>query len=197
MKAFEYANPTNEKDAVAALRAGGRIALPLAGGMDLVARMKDYVTSPDRVVNVKNALDKTIVATPDGGLKIGAGREAVSRGHRGGRRRRHAADPESRNCRRQPEPASALLVLPRRRVQLLQEGRQPLLHAGRRKPVPRDLRQRRPEPHRPSVEPRGAVHGVRRDVPHRRTERRADGAGIGVFHDADAGEREEGERPRG
>ena len=73
MKAFEYANPTNEKDAVAALRAGGRIALPLAGGMDLVARMKDYVTTPDRVVNVKNALDKTIVATPDGGLKIGAG----------------------------------------------------------------------------------------------------------------------------
>ena len=73
MKAFEYANPTNEKDAVAALRAGGRIALPLAGGMDLIARMKDYVTTPDRVVNVKNALDKTIVATPDGGLKIGAG----------------------------------------------------------------------------------------------------------------------------
>ena len=52
MKAFEYANPTNEKDAVAALRIDGRIALPLAGGMDLVARMKDYVTSPDRVVNV-------------------------------------------------------------------------------------------------------------------------------------------------
>jgi xanthine dehydrogenase YagS FAD-binding subunit len=73
VKAFEYANPTNEKDAIAALRAGGRIALPLAGGMDLVARMKDYVTTPDRVVNVKNALDKTIAATPDGGLKIGAG----------------------------------------------------------------------------------------------------------------------------
>jgi xanthine dehydrogenase YagS FAD-binding subunit len=73
VKAFEYANPTNEKDAIAALRAGGRIALPLAGGMDLVARMKDYVTTPDRVVNVKNALDKTIVATPDGGVKIGAG----------------------------------------------------------------------------------------------------------------------------
>jgi xanthine dehydrogenase YagS FAD-binding subunit len=73
VKAFEYANPTNEKDAIAALRRGSGIALPLAGGMDLVARMKDYVTTPDRVVNVKNALDKTIVATPDGGLKIGAG----------------------------------------------------------------------------------------------------------------------------
>ena len=73
MKAFEYVNPANEKDAIAALRRGSGIALPLAGGMDLVARMKDYVTTPDRVVNVKNALDKTIVATPDGGLKIGAG----------------------------------------------------------------------------------------------------------------------------
>ena len=40
--------------------------------MDLLARMKDYVTQPDRVVNVKNALDTTIATTPDGGLKIGA-----------------------------------------------------------------------------------------------------------------------------
>ena len=62
VKAFAYVNPTNEKDAVAALKVDGRIAMPLAGGMDLVARMKDYVTSPDRVVNVKNALDTTIAA---------------------------------------------------------------------------------------------------------------------------------------
>src|SRR5205814_8342469 len=34
--------------------------------------MKDYVAEPDRVVNIKNALDATIVSTPDGGLKIGA-----------------------------------------------------------------------------------------------------------------------------
>src|SRR5262249_45606051 len=80
VKAFEYANPTNEKDAVAALRDGstaGRIALPLAGGMDLVARMKDYVTSPDRVVNVKSALDTTIAAPPGGGVTIGAGVKIV------------------------------------------------------------------------------------------------------------------------
>ena len=61
MKAFEYANPTTEKDAVAALRIDGRIALPLAGGMDLIARMKDFVTEPDRIVNVKNVLDTAIV----------------------------------------------------------------------------------------------------------------------------------------
>jgi xanthine dehydrogenase YagS FAD-binding subunit len=71
MKAFSYVNPTNEKDAVAALGKSG-VALPLAGGMDLLARMKDYIDAPDRIVNVKNALDATVTPTPDGGLKIGA-----------------------------------------------------------------------------------------------------------------------------
>ena len=71
MKAFAYVNPTNEKDAVAALRTDG-IAMPLAGGMDLIARMKDFIDSPDRIVNVKSALEATVTATPDGGLRIGA-----------------------------------------------------------------------------------------------------------------------------
>lgn len=71
MKAFAYVNPTSEKDAVAALKTDG-VALPLAGGQDLLARMKDYVTEPDRIVNVKGALDATITAMPGGGLKIGA-----------------------------------------------------------------------------------------------------------------------------
>jgi xanthine dehydrogenase YagS FAD-binding subunit len=71
VKAFAYVNPTNEKDAVAALKTDG-IAMPLAGGQDLLARMKDYIDSPDRVVNVKNALEATVTGTPDGGLKIGA-----------------------------------------------------------------------------------------------------------------------------
>ena len=65
MKAFAYVNPTNEKDAVAALKGGG-VAMPIAGGQDLLARMKDYIHQPDRLVNVKNALDKTIVATSEG-----------------------------------------------------------------------------------------------------------------------------------
>ena len=71
MKAFAYVNPTSEKDAVAALKTDG-VALPLGGGQDLLARMKDYITQPDRIVNIKNALDTTIAGTPDGGLKIGA-----------------------------------------------------------------------------------------------------------------------------
>ena len=55
MKAFAYVNPGNEKEAVAALKSGGT-ALPLAGGQDLLARMKDYIQQPDRIVNVKIAL---------------------------------------------------------------------------------------------------------------------------------------------
>ena len=70
MKAFSYVNPTSEKEAVAALKIDG-IAVPLGGGQDLLARMKDYIDSPDRLVNVK-ALDATITATPGGGIRIGS-----------------------------------------------------------------------------------------------------------------------------
>lgn len=71
MKAFAYVNPTNEKDAVAALSPQFEQALPIGGGQDLLARMKDYVTQPDRVVNVKAALDSTVTPS-NGGLRIGA-----------------------------------------------------------------------------------------------------------------------------
>ena len=77
MKAFAYVDARNEKEAVAALKLVGGVAMPLAGGQDLLARMKDYVASPDRLVNVKSALDATVVATPDGGLKIGAAMKIV------------------------------------------------------------------------------------------------------------------------
>jgi xanthine dehydrogenase YagS FAD-binding subunit len=76
VKAFAYVNATTEKDAVAALKFDG-IAMPLAGGQDLLARMKDEIDSPERIVNVKNALDATVTSTPDGGLKIGAAMKIV------------------------------------------------------------------------------------------------------------------------
>ena len=71
MKAFSYVNATNEKEAVAALTGAtrGRL-LPMAGGMDLLGLMKDYIVSPDRVVSIRN-LDANI-AGADGGLRIGA-----------------------------------------------------------------------------------------------------------------------------
>ena len=70
MKAFQYINPTSEREAVAALKTDG-IAVVIGGGQDLLARMKDYIDSPDTVVNVKG-LDATITSTPDGGMKIGS-----------------------------------------------------------------------------------------------------------------------------
>ena len=120
-------------------------------------------------------------------------RADVSGGRRGGDRSRHAADPQSGHRRRQPQSAAALLVLPQRRVRLLQEGREHLLLAGGREPVPRHLR-RRPDLHRASVQPGGAVRRLRRDVPSVRAERRAAGAGGRVLHDADAAERAAGKR---
>ena len=70
MKTFAYVNPGSEKEAVAALKIDG-IAAPIGGGQDLLSRMKDYVDSPDRLVNVKG-LDAAVTATPNGGLRIGS-----------------------------------------------------------------------------------------------------------------------------
>ena len=77
MKPFAYISPTNEKDAIRALDADRDKVMPLAGGQDLLARLKDYVAQPDRVVNVKAALDATVTSAPGGGLKIGAAMKLV------------------------------------------------------------------------------------------------------------------------
>ena len=70
MKAFAYVNPSNEQEAVAALSAERGRFLPIAGGMDLLGTMKDFIVSPERLVNIK-ALDRTIAAE-SGGMRIGA-----------------------------------------------------------------------------------------------------------------------------
>jgi xanthine dehydrogenase YagS FAD-binding subunit len=76
VKAFAYVNPASEKDAVGALSSQFEKAVPIGGGQDLLARMKDYVTQPDRLVNVKGALESAV--TPlNGGLRIGAAMKLV------------------------------------------------------------------------------------------------------------------------
>jgi len=73
MKAFEYAAPTTIDDAVKLL--GAPNAAALSGGTDLISRMKDYVTSPDRVVYLKDIKALSAI-TGDGkalDLTIGAG----------------------------------------------------------------------------------------------------------------------------
>jgi xanthine dehydrogenase YagS FAD-binding subunit len=77
VKAFSYVNPKNEKEAIGALSAEPDKVMPIAGGQDLLARLKDYVAEPDRIVNVKGALDATVTPVPGGGLKIGAAMKLV------------------------------------------------------------------------------------------------------------------------
>lgn len=72
MKAFEYVNPTDIKSAVGELtRAGARGKL-IAGGIDLLGELKDYIRTPDVVVNLKSVpgLDRMQAGTK--GLSLGA-----------------------------------------------------------------------------------------------------------------------------
>ncbi len=72
MNAFEYASPTSPELAVKALSAPDSEAL--AGGTDLISRMKDYVSSPKRVVYLKDAKALAgITGDAASGMTIGAG----------------------------------------------------------------------------------------------------------------------------
>ncbi len=71
MKAFEYAAPTTVDAALKLL--GGPNAAALAGGTDLLGRAKDYVTSPDRVVYVKEIKELGgITGDAKSGMTLGA-----------------------------------------------------------------------------------------------------------------------------
>ena len=69
MKAFAYVNAASQRDALAAMATAtrGKI-LPIAGGMDLLGLMKDYVAQPDVLVNVKHL--PTTIAVPAQGLTV-------------------------------------------------------------------------------------------------------------------------------
>jgi xanthine dehydrogenase YagS FAD-binding subunit len=79
MKAFEWMNATSVAEAVNALKSGAAsadpddAARPIAGGQDLLTTMKEYITRPTRVVNLKSirGLDR-VESDGKGGLRIGA-----------------------------------------------------------------------------------------------------------------------------
>src|SRR5262245_60842330 len=73
MRAFDYARPASLGEAIALLAERGEAARPLAGGTDLVIRLRDGSIRPDVVVDVKaiRELDDGI-AEADGRLVIGA-----------------------------------------------------------------------------------------------------------------------------
>src|SRR5215212_4443788 len=73
MKAFDYASPASVEDALKAL-AGSDSGAALSGGTDLLGRMKDYVSSPARIVYLKQI---PALAGIGGGLTIGAGTRLV------------------------------------------------------------------------------------------------------------------------
>lgn len=54
METFEYANPTTIREAVGMLTARWGEVDVLAGGTDLLSRMKEHISTPRRVVNIKS-----------------------------------------------------------------------------------------------------------------------------------------------
>jgi CO/xanthine dehydrogenase FAD-binding subunit len=73
MRAFAYERPTSLGDAITLLAEGGSDARLLAGGTDLIIRLRDGSIAPRTVVDLKriSELDGEI-AEHDGGLAIGA-----------------------------------------------------------------------------------------------------------------------------
>src|SRR5208283_1702093 len=72
MNAFDFAAPTSVEDAVKLL--DGQNTVALSGGTDLLGRIKDQVTSPQRVVYLKDIKTTSGISGDAGsGLTIGAG----------------------------------------------------------------------------------------------------------------------------
>ncbi len=72
MQAFEYANPATIQEAVALLGSRWGEADVLAGGTDQISLMKEYLHTPQRVVNIKNIKELGGIHRAGGNLRIGA-----------------------------------------------------------------------------------------------------------------------------
>ena len=105
MKAFEYVGATSVDQALKALAPG---SAAMAGGTDLMNRMKDYVTSPDRVVYLNDVKELAgISGDSTSGVTILAGTRLADHERSG-----HPPDSQHGQCRRESHAASSLLVLP-------------------------------------------------------------------------------------
>ena len=71
MKNFSYARATSVQDAIARTRQNSAAVL-IAGGTNLVDRLKVFLDQPDQLVDVSRLPLKQIERTRDGGLAIGA-----------------------------------------------------------------------------------------------------------------------------
>ena len=72
MKAFQYASPTSDQQAIGLLGNNWEDAAVFAGGTDLLALMKDEIVSPRRLVNIKEVPGLDKVRFDSAGMHIGA-----------------------------------------------------------------------------------------------------------------------------
>jgi xanthine dehydrogenase YagS FAD-binding subunit len=73
MQAFEFAHPTTKEDAVRLLAGATGNAEVLAGGTDLLSLMKDYISTPTRVVSLQHVKElRGVKFMPTSGLRLGA-----------------------------------------------------------------------------------------------------------------------------
>ena len=72
MKAFEYARPETEAEAIEFLGTNAGQTAVLAGGTDLVSLMKAELLTPSRVVDLKRIPSLGEVTRVDGGVQIGS-----------------------------------------------------------------------------------------------------------------------------
>ena len=72
MQSFEYANPTTVQEAAGLLGTRWGQADVLAGGTDLLGLMKEHLSTPRRLVNIKNIKELEGIQKTADGLRIGA-----------------------------------------------------------------------------------------------------------------------------
>ena len=159
MKEFKHFNAYSVDEAVALMGRYGERACVIAGGTDILGKMKDSILPayPEALINIKTIQGLSDIKESGGMLKIGAlataGRYRRQRRHKieirrpgPGRRQDRLASPEEHgDHRRQYLPGHQVLVLPQPEQQVLlpaQKGRQVLCHQGRQ-PLPFHLRRQR------------------------------------------------------
>ena len=72
MRAFEYATPKGDKQAIGLLGQNWDDAAVFAGGTELLALMKDGIVAPKRLVNIKQIPGLEKVTFDSSGMRIGA-----------------------------------------------------------------------------------------------------------------------------
>ena len=70
MRPFDYASPTTADQVTAMLgKSWGEVEI-LAGGSDLLSLMKDEITTPKRLVNIKTVEGLHAISTEQGALHL-------------------------------------------------------------------------------------------------------------------------------